>query len=266
MFSTYNNQYLFPKNECMQLNIEWNGKSYKIDTENPIDLSIPLKSGDSNPNAFQIPHPVFEPIRVGDFVGSVAAGSSANCENLLINAHGNGTHTECIGHITKERITINQSLKEFFFMAQLLSLNPKKLYDNQHGLLLEDAESQINPQVQAILLRSLPNGDEKKLKNYSGNVPHCIEPALAAHIADLGIEHLLVDLPSVDPEHDDGKMESHKAFWRPGDLSRLNCTITEMFYAPNEIKDGIYLLNLQIAALETDASPSKPILYQLIES
>jgi hypothetical protein len=39
-----------------------------------------------------------------------------------------------------------------------------------------------------------------------------------------------------------------------------------MFYAPNEIKDGIYLLNLQIAALETDASPSKPILYQLIES
>ena len=148
----------------------------------------------------------------------------------------------------------------------MLSLNPKKLYDNQHGLLLEDAESQINPQVQAILLRSLPNGDEKKLNNYSGNVPHCIEPALAAHIADLGIEHLLVDLPSVDPEHDDGKMESHKAFWRPGDLSRLNCTITEMFYAPNEIKDGIYLLNLQIAALETDASPSKPILYQLIES
>ena len=118
----------------MQLNIEWNGKSYRVQTENPIDLSIPLRNGNSNPNAFQIPHPVFEPIKVGDFVGSVAAGSSANCENLFINAHGNGTHTECIGHITKERITINQSLKEFFFVAQLLSLPKKPLFQNQYPL------------------------------------------------------------------------------------------------------------------------------------
>jgi kynurenine formamidase len=249
----------------MQLNIEWNGKSYKVETSNPIDLSIPLRNGDLNPNAFQIPHPVFEPIKVGDFVGSVAAGSSANCENLFINAHGNGTHTECIGHITKERITINQSLKEFFFVAQLLTLSPKPFYDNQKALLLKDAEAEINPNVQAILLRSEPNGVEKKLMNYSGNIPICIEPALAGHIAGIGISHLLVDLPSVDPEHDDGKMEAHKAFWKPGDESRLGCTITEMFYASSEIKDGIYLMNLQIAALETDASPSKPVLYQLIE-
>jgi hypothetical protein len=181
----------------MQLNIEWNGKSYRVQTENPIDLSIPLRNGNSNPNAFQIPHPVFEPIKVGDFVGSVAAGSSANCENLFINAHGNGTHTECIGHITKERITINQSLKEFFFVAQLLSLPKKPLFQNQEALLLKDAESKIRKDISALLLRSEPNGDEKKLMNYSGNVPACIEPALATHIAELGIKHLLVDLPQL---------------------------------------------------------------------
>ncbi|MFY8020209.1 MAG: cyclase family protein [Bacteroidia bacterium] len=250
----------------MQLIIEWNGKSYKVQTEQAIDLSIPMRNGTENPNAFQIPHPVFEPIRVGDFVGSVAAGSSANCENLLINAHGNGTHTECIGHITKERITINESLKEFFFIAQLISLPKRKLFGNQEALLLQDAENLIQPGVQALLLRSEPNHVEKLRMNYSGNIPACIEPALASHVASLGIKHLLVDLPSVDPEHDDGKMEAHKAFWKPGDASRLDCTITEMFYAHAGIPDGIYLLNLQIAALETDASPSKPILYQLIES
>lgn len=249
----------------MQLNIEWNGKSYKVETSNPIDLSIPLRNGDLNPNAFQIPHPVFEPIKVGDFVGSVAAGSSANCENLFINAHGNGTHTECIGHITKERITINQSLKEFFFIAQLLTAPKKVLFEKQAALMLKDVASHIQPKIDALLLRSLPNEEEKLQMNYSGNFPASIEPALASYVAEVGIKHLLVDLPSVDPEHDDGKMEAHKAFWKPGDESRLGCTITEMFYASSEIKDGIYLLNLQIAALETDASPSKPVLYQLIE-
>jgi hypothetical protein len=36
-----------------------------------------------------------------------------------------------------------------------------------------------------------------------------------------------------------------------------------MIFLPDSIPDGIYLLNLQIASLETDASPSKPVLYKL---
>jgi len=35
-------------------------------------------------------------------------------------------------------------------------------------------------------------------------------------------------------------------------------------YVPNSIEDGIYLLNLQIASFENDASPSKPVLYKFI--
>jgi hypothetical protein len=45
--------------------------------------------------------------------------------------------------------------------------------------------------------------------------------------------------------------------------ARLNCTITEMIYVPDEVLDGSYVLNLQIASFENDASPSKPILYQI---
>jgi hypothetical protein len=62
---------------------------------------------------------------------------------------------------------------------------------------------------------------------------------------------------------------AHKAFWNVKDVNnlnddaRLNCTITEMIFVENEIQDGSYILNLQIASFENDASPSKPILYKL---
>ena len=73
----------------------------------------------------------------------------------------------------------------------------------------------------------------------------------------------------MDKEHDEGKLLAHKAFWNVKDTvhlnadARLEATITEMIFVPDEIKDGDYVLNLQIASFENDASPSKPILYVL---
>ena len=80
----------------------------------------------------------------------------------------------------------------------------------------------------------------------------------------------MIDLPSVDKEKDDGKLLAHKAFWNVTDVNNLNddarldCTITEMIFVHDEVKDGTYLLNLQIASFENDASPSKPILYAIL--
>jgi hypothetical protein len=80
----------------------------------------------------------------------------------------------------------------------------------------------------------------------------------------------LIDLPSVDREEDEGKLLAHKAFWNVKDVNTLNedarknCTITEMIFVENEIQDGSYLLNLQIASFENDASPSKPLLYKIL--
>jgi hypothetical protein len=80
---------------------------------------------------------------------------------------------------------------------------------------------------------------------------------------------LLIDLPSVDKENDEGKLLSHKAFWKVTNVNHLNsdarmhCTITELIYVPQTVADGDYFLNLQIASFENDASPSKPILYQI---
>ena len=43
----------------------------------------------------------------------------------------------------------------------------------------------------------------------------------------------------------------------------MDATITEMIFVQDAIEDGTYLLNLQIASFENDASPSKPILYAI---
>jgi hypothetical protein len=80
-------------------------------------------------------------------------------------------------------------------------------------------------------------------------------------IADRGIKHLLTDLPSVDPEVDGGTLAAHKAFWIVDGVVREDCTISEMVYVPENIPDGLYLLDLHTMALELDASPSRPMLY-----
>ena len=78
------------------------------------------------------------------------------------------------------------------------------------------------------------------------------------------MKHLLIDLPSVDKEKDEGKLLAHKAFWNYPEKPRYQATITEFIYVPNQVKDGSYLLNLQIASFHNDAAPSKPVLYTFI--
>ncbi|WP_298118705.1 cyclase family protein [Flavobacterium sp.] len=246
---------------------------YKIDLSKPIDISIPLSNTDQNPIAWYIEKPEIEPVVFGDWIGKVSEGSSTNFNNIFFNPHGHGTHTECLGHITREFYSINQSLKQFFFTAELISITPEKI-NGDLVITLEnistalDITNRNNPE--ALVIRTLPNSESKKHKNYSKTNPPYLSEEAAIFIREIGIQHLLIDLPSVDREEDEGKLLAHKAFWNVKDInnlnedSRLNCTITEMIFVENEIQDGSYILNLQIASFENDASPSKPILYSLI--
>jgi kynurenine formamidase len=247
----------------MQAIIEHKQKKYTVDLGKPIDLSIPLRSGSHNPNAFGIQQPQFEPFRAGGFVGSVAQGGSVNCENLFFNPHGNGTHTECVGHISKERITINQCLKQFYAIAQVITVEPKAI-DNDNVVMLEGTTHLISPEAEAVIIRTTPNSADKLEQVYSGNNPTFLEAGLCAWFKEAGIKHLLIDLPSVDAEEDGGALAAHHAFWNYPAAPRMDATITEMIFVPDEVTDGIYLLNLQIASIESDASPSKPVLYKLL--
>ncbi len=247
----------------MKTEIQFNSIKYIIDLSKPIDISIPLRNGESV-NAFHIPDARFEPIRIGNFVGSVREGGSANCENLFINAHGNGTHTECLGHISKERVCINDCLKHFHFMAKLLSVSPKQ-HTNGDTVITADQINltDIPDHIEALIIRTLPNIKDKLTKKYSGNNPCYLDPVLCKNIRGKGIKHLLIDLPSVDREEDGGELAAHHAFWNYPENPQYAMTITEMVFIPDTLADGEYFLNLQIASFESDASPSKPVLYDV---
>ncbi len=244
--------------------------NFHIDLSKPIDISIPLSNSEKNPIAWYIEKPQIEPVVFGEWIGKVSEGSSTNFNNIFFNPHGHGTHTECLGHITKEFYSINQCLKQFFFTAQLISVEPEKVNDDLI-ITKKQIENALNgKQSEAIIIRTLPNLESKTHRNYSHTNPPYLSEDAAEFIRESGIQHLLIDLPSVDREEDEGKLLAHKAFWNVKNLNNLNddarlhCTITEMIYVENEIQDGSYILNLQIASFENDASPSKPILYRII--
>ena len=87
-----------------------------IDTEKPLDISLVLVNNDSNPKAWYVDNPRFEPVMANGFTGSVEQGGSVNFRNIYFNPHGHGTHTECVGHITNEVYSVNSTLKNFFFL------------------------------------------------------------------------------------------------------------------------------------------------------
>ena len=244
-------------------------QNFQIDLSKPIDISIPLSDTNENPIAWYIEKPVIEPVKFGDWTGKVSEGSSTNFNNIFFNPHGHGTHTECLGHITHEFYSINQCLKQFFFFAELISVEPEILNDDLiiTKRLIKNLLNGKSPE--ALIIRTLPNSESKKSKKYSKTNPAYLTEEAAVFLREIGVQHLLIDLPSVDREEDEGKLLAHKAFWNVKNTknlnedARLNCTITEMIYVDNKILDGNYFLNLQIASFENDASPSKPIVYSI---
>ncbi|CAN5379244.1 cyclase family protein [soil metagenome] len=240
------------------------GKSYNVDLSKPIDISIPLRTGKENVNAWYSNPVTIEPVRMGDWVGDVKQGGSVNFRNIMFNPHGNGTHTECVGHISKEDYTINQTLKKFFFIAEVITILPDENSDGDKIITKKHIENCLgDKRPEAIVIRTLDNHISKINKQYSNTNPPYLDVEAAQLIDELGIDHLLIDLPSVDKEVDGGKLLAHHAFWQYPNNTKLERTITEMIYVSNTVYDGTYLLNLQIASFENDASPSKPLLFQL---
>lgn len=247
----------------MDFTFSHQNKQYTYSSSRLYDLSTPIRNGDQNVNAYYLADPRFEPFRAGEFIGSVKAGGACNCEDIHFNAHGNGTHTECVGHISDTGHTINQCLTEFQFMATLITVTPEKLTNGDLVVQPGTLESVDLSSCDALIVRTLPNDDSKLERRYSGTNPAYLSPAFTKLLADHDIQHVLIDLPSVDREEDGGKLLAHHAFWNYPENPRVHATITELAYIDNQIEDGQYLLHLHIAAFESDASPSKPILYPL---
>lgn len=247
----------------MKLHIEHNNKMYRVDTQKPMCISTTLQRGGGSPNAYNLPAPSIQPFAGDNFVLSVARGAPVNCETLLLAPHGNGTHTECVGHISKELVYIKDVLKEWLFIAQVISIKPNQV-DNDFLITKEQVKNSITfPVASTLVIRTLPNTPEKLSRNWSGTNPVYLESDVMLLCVELGVKHLVVDFPSVDKEEDGGMLQAHHAFWNYPESPRLDSTITEMAYIPNHIPDGTYLLQFNVLDIESDASPSKIVLYNL---
>ena len=245
--------------------IEYNSRKLKIDLSQPLDISIPIVGNSSNVNAWYIGPPKIAPEVMDGEVISVAEGAVVNFNTITFNPHSHGTHTETVGHITKKVHSINKHLTQFFFLAEVVTVAPEKL-GKDYVISRKQLQFALgNKKREAIVIRTLPNTSEKKSRQYSNTNPTYMLEDAAIYLRAKGVKHLLIDLPSVDKEQDDGELLSHNAFWNTNGNLRLDATITEFIFVPNNIEDGVYMLNLQIAPFENDAAPSKPILYKVLE-
>ncbi|PJB13691.1 MAG: metal-dependent hydrolase [Flavobacteriales bacterium CG_4_9_14_3_um_filter_40_17] len=243
--------------------------SCQVDLSKPIDISISMQNGEKNLSAWGIDVPKISPVVNGDWVGKVSEGASVNFNNIHFSPHAHGTHTECLGHITFNFFDVQNCLKTFFFLAELITIEPKR---NGCDLIITKTQIQNTLKIkntEAALIRTLPNGTDKISKKYAGSNPAFLSAEAARYLCEIGVKHLLIDLPSVDKEEDGGNLVAHKAFWQVENTTELNsearldATITELIFVPNSVRDGFYLLNLQIAPFSNDATPSKPILYEI---
>lgn len=238
-----------------------------IDTRFPLDISLGLRNTEDNPRAWYVAAPKFEPVRTEHYTGSVAEGGSVNFRDIFFNPHGHGTHTECLGHITEEVFSINEKLQEYFFEAQVISIEPetrKNGEDTDRVITLEQLK-QAELNKEALILRTLPNEVKKQSLNYSDTNPAYLEKEIASYLIEQGVTHFLLDLPSVDRESDEGQLAFHHAFWEVPENPNHERTITELIFVPDHIEDGTYIMNLQVAPFENDAAPSRPVLYRVQE-
>lgn len=249
----------------MELSFNHNGKSYQFNTSTPIDISLSVMRNTPGANCFYTDKPKYESYRAGNFVGNVALGGACNVDIITFTPHGNGTHTECIGHINAQGRLITETLKEAFLVSQLISVTPEHINGDLVITLESIIAAGISSEAEAIIIRTIPNHDSKIILDYSGTNPAYFAPEALQWLTDNKIKHLLCDIPSVDREDDGGKLLAHKAFFGVPNAPRLDATITELIYAPSSISDGYYLLNLQIAPFQSDASPSRPLLFPLLK-
>jgi kynurenine formamidase len=257
---------------------------YRLDLDAGIPLSIQLRFDGPQPNAFGMPEATASPVRADGFVGDTRQGGSCNCSGVTLYPHGNGTHTECVGHIVDERVPVAERLHSALIPATVATVTPERLGDSGDEYFGDgDGDDWVvsrrslhralgradSPECfrRALVLRT-GHVDDPGSHRWSGSNP----PYLTSDAVDLmlvhDVRHLLVDLPSIDREDDGGTLPNHHAFFGvPSELTQLPAepsprTVTEMATVPSEVEEGACFVDIQVPDFALDAAPSRPLLFR----
>lgn len=267
----------------MKARLRLEGRELIVELRRPVSLAIETSFSSHGVRHFGAPPPESRPLIVGDFTGEVASGASCNCRTITLTPQCTGTHTECVGHLTEEPLHVHRVAPTDLLPACLVSVTPESARASGEGttpepqladrLITRRALEAAWPQDPlftplALIVRTLPNSEEKRTRDYGVQAAPYLSREAALLLIERGIEHLVVDLPSLDRAHDGGHLTAHRLFFGldPGSTAlasarRRHCTVTELAFVPDAIADGWYLLQLQLPAIAGDAVPSRPLLY-----
>ena len=267
----------------MKLTVQIAGASYRVRHSEAVSLAIPLHFNGLQPNHFGANIAAAKPMQAGSWIGDTRKGGSCNVPELTLNPHCNGTHTESVSHIVDELHPVHRSLPEVLVPTTLISLQPvaasacadhytPPLAANDQvitaSMLQRALDGIANDWLSAVVVRTLPNGRDKQSARYGdSHQPPFFTREAMEYLRLRGVQHLLVDFPSLDKMHDNGHLTAHHLFWQvtedshgPAPSVALQRTVTEMIYVPDAVRDGVYLLSLQVPAFELDVAPSRPFL------
>lgn len=238
----------------MDITIELDGR--RLDLAKIVEISLPIDFSMPTERAWYIGPPRREPVRLGDWVGSTRSGGSVNFYNLFINPHAHGTHIETKGHID-HTYSDSPVVNQLFFKAFLFTAAAQE----SGALDLSALWPSLPEDIHAIVIRTIPNPPDKAHTCYSNTNPSFLSATDAERLAKNGIFILLIDLPSVDPERDNGALAAHRSFWvHQLPDSPKPALIGEFLYIPDFLPDGCYALHIQHPAMNTDAVPARVFL------
>lgn len=265
------------------------GPGLAVDLSRPVDLSVRVAFDADAARAFSLPAARTQAVEVGPFIGDVRRGGSCNCETHVITPHGDGTHTEGVGHLLSARVPVVSLVDPGLVPALVVTVAPARLEDvedmvvGNHApddLVVDELSLQESMDAalarapaafvpRALVVRTAP-GEARRAQRFSGTNPPYCTPDATLLVRRRGFAHLLVDLPSLDREDDGRLLAAHRAFFDvPPRAIRIDgapprVTITELCAVDAAVEDGPWALALHLAPLEADAVPSRPLLFPLV--
>jgi arylformamidase len=273
----------------MQAELIFGGQKVRVALDRGVSLAIPVDFSGTGPRHFGAPPPASMPWVTEGFAGSVAAGASVNCSTLTLIPQCQMTHTESVAHLTRESGDAWRIVPRGLLPAVVVSVSPEQARETTESTdpapwgtdtlitqrrlraawpMLRPSMSQFEPV--AAIIRTLPNDAAKRSRDYTDLVPPYLTREAVTWLVEKRIEHLVLDIPSVDRTHDEGHLVGHRVFFgmppgstARGDASRSRATITELAFVPDEVHDGPCFLSLAVPAIGGDAVPSQPIVYPL---
>ncbi len=265
--------------------LNFGGQKVRVALDRGVSLAIAVEFGGVGPRHFGAPAPASTPYVAGQFVGAVASGGSVNCSTVTLIPHCQMTHTESVAHLTRESGDAWRVVPRGLLPAVVVSVIPEPASESSEStdpqpwatdtLISRRRLRAAWPMTRmvdpvAAIVRTLPNDAGKRSRDYTELVPPYLTREAVEWLVEKRIEHLVLDVPSVDRTHDDGHLVGHRLFFglppgsrARGDAARSRATVTELAFIPDEVHDGPCVLSLAVPAIGGDAVPSQPIVYPL---